>query len=370
MQNFKIYTIMNTTLRRTGLLVLMAASLFSCRKDKVTPEAENITVVNGLYLLNEGGWGQNKSTLDFYDYSSGIYKKDIYSAVNPEATLGLGDVGNDIKIYGSRLYIVVNNSGKVEVLNVGTAKRIGQVKIPNCRNIAFYKNKAYVTAYDGFVHVIDTATLTVGSKIGVGRQPEELAVVGEKLYVANSGGYDAPNYDRTVSVINLSTGAKVKDIDVAINLHRLKADSYGDIYVSSRGNYGNIAANLFVIDTKTDAVKTKFDIPTSNFYIHKDIAYVYYAEWTPTGYINSYAKINVKDETKLAGGFITDGTDKNIAQPYGIAVHPTSEDIYIADAKDNVSSGTLYCYDKNGKQKFTVTTGDIPGAMVFYTKTK
>lgn len=361
---------MNTTLQRTGLFILIAVSLFSCRKDRITPEPEEITVVNGLYLLNEGNYGSNKSTLDFYDYSTGMYHNNIYGAVNPEVTLGLGDTGNDLKIYGSRLYIVINGSNKVEVINAKTAKKIGQVTIPNCRNVAFYKNKAYVTAYDGYVAVIDTATLSLSTPINVGRQPEELVVVGDKLYVANSGGYDANNYERTVSVINLTTGLKVKDIDVAINLHRLKADSYGDLYVSSRGDYGTIGSNLYVIDTKTDAVKKTLNVAASNFAIHKDIAYVYSAEWSnaTTGYIITYNRINVKDETVLAGSFITDGTQASIMLPYGIAIDPASEDIYLTDAKDYTTPGTLYCYDKNGKKKFEKTTGDIPAAIVFYTK--
>ena len=68
---------MNTTLRKTGLLVLLAASLFSCRKDKDAPQPENIAVVKGLYLLNEGSWGNNNATLDFYDYPTSTYKINI-----------------------------------------------------------------------------------------------------------------------------------------------------------------------------------------------------------------------------------------------------------------------------------------------------
>ena len=68
-------------------------------------------------------------------------------------------------------------------------------------------------------------------------QPEEMVISGNKLYVANSGGYRVPNYDRTVSVIDLDTFREVKKIDVAINLHRLELDKYGQIWVSSRGDY-------------------------------------------------------------------------------------------------------------------------------------
>ena len=60
----------------------------------------------------------------------------------------------------------------------------------------------------------------------VGYQPEEMVIVGNKLYVANSGGYRVPNYDRTVSVIDLNTFKVIKTIDVGINLHRMELDQF------------------------------------------------------------------------------------------------------------------------------------------------
>ena len=270
----------------------------------------------------------------------------------------------------AHVYLVINGSNKVEILDVKTAKRIKQIDIPNCRYITFYKNKAYVTAYEGYVAVIDTAALTVGSKINVGQQPEEMAVVGSKLYVANSGGYNAPNYERTVSVIDLNTNVELKKIDVAINLHRLKADQYGDIYVTSRGDYADVKSNLFVIDTKTDLVKKKFDIAASSLVIDKDNALVLSVEWNSTTNSNqiSYSRINVKDEAVVPGNFITDGSEKEIVMPYCVAIDPISSDIYITDAKDYQTPGELFCFDKNGKKKFSTTTGDIPAHIVFYTK--
>ncbi|SER20578.1 YncE family protein [Pedobacter rhizosphaerae] len=358
-------------------LSCVVLSMASCRKDdSFIPEdqeqlpAEPSVELAGFYLLNEANMGSNKSSLDYYDFNSGNYRKNIYSQANPNATLGLGDVGNDIKIYGSRLYVVVNMSDKVEVLAAKTAKRIGQINIPNCRYITFYKSKAYITAYDGYVSVVDTASLKEEKQIAVGKQPEEMAIVGTKLYVANSGGYNYPNYERTVSVIDLNTLSETKRIDVAINLHRLKADQYGDLYVTSRGDYYNIPSNLFVIDTKTDQVKKTFNLAASNIAIDKDEAYLYSVEWNNNTGSNaiSYAKINVKDETIISKSFITDGTDQSIVIPYGIAVNPVNSDVYVTDAKDYVSPGTLYCFDKAGKKKFSVTTGDIPAHLVFLNK--
>jgi DNA-binding beta-propeller fold protein YncE len=367
------------------LCMLMFAA---CRKDLVPSkeEAEGIipdplSRIKGFYLLNEGNMNMNKASLDYLDIHAGIYQKNIYGNANPGVVKGLGDVGNDIGIYGSKLYVVVNMSNKVEVLDVNTGKKIKQIDVLNCRYITFYNGNAYVSAYlgevgdpkapQGVVVAIDTATLNEVKRVEVGRQPEELAVVDGKLYVANSGGYSPPNYERTVSVIDLNTFQVVKNIDVGINLHHLKADQYGDVYVTSRGDYYDIPSKLFVIDTKTETVKKTFDIGVSNLVIDGDLAYFYSTEFSYLTGNNtiSYGVLNVKDEMLTGQKFITDGTDKRIMIPYGIAVNPINKEVYVTDAKDYVSPGRLYCFDKNtGKTKWSVETGDIPSKIVFVYK--
>ncbi|WP_341836241.1 DUF5074 domain-containing protein [Chitinophaga pollutisoli] len=371
-----------TLIRLSFCLWLMT---LACRKgDHIVPpvvtpvDSAKVDGYLGFYLLNEGNMGSNKSTLDYYDYTTGHYIKNIYATINPNVVKELGDVGNDIRIYGGKLYAVINVSNKVEVMDALTAKRIGQIDIPNCRYLAFANGKAYVSSYAGpvlidpnapigFVAEVDTATLRVGRKVIVGYQPEEMAVVGNKLYVANSGGYRVPNYDRTVSVIDLETFTETKKIDVAINLHHVKADRDGDVYVSSRGDYYTVKPSLHIIDTKTDQVKKSLQLASSNLWMHGDTAFIYGSafsynthEWTI-----SYSMLHLKTETVLPGSFITDGTDKQIKMPYGVAVHPVTGDIYVTDARDYVSPGTLYCLDKQGRKKWSVTTGDIPAHFAF-----
>ena len=81
-----------------------------------------------------------------------------------------------------------------------------------------------------------------------------------------------------------------------------------------------------------------------------------------------YGVIDIRTKKVIRDSFISDGTEKAIKLPYGIAVHPVTKDIYVTDAKNYVSSGTLYCYDQDGFQKWGVRTGDIPAHMVFVTK--
>jgi len=357
----------------------------SCRKDeKPIPEVvstllppDPTATIKGFYLLNEGNMNSNKASLDYLDYTTGQYHKNIYNQLNPEITKGLGDVGNDVGIYGSKVYVVVNVSNKVEVLDKKSGKRITQINIANCRYVTFHNGKAYVSAYlgtvgdpkapNGAVDEIDTTSFAITRKVTVGRQPEEMAIVGEKLYVANSGGYSPPNYERTVSVIDLTSFTEMKRIDVAINLDRLKADKYGDIYVTSRGDYYSIPSKLFVIDTKTDAVKKEFDFGVSNLWIDDDIAYMYSYEFSYITGKNTvtYTMLNVKDETILNTKYITDGTESQIKVPYGIAVNPVTKEVLVTDAKDYVTPGTLYCFSPSGKKEWSVVTGDIPGHFAF-----
>lgn len=373
-----------------GAIIILMVAFASCRKDpQPIPEeitntlfpAESNARVKGMYVVNEGNMNMNKASLDYVDFTQGLYRKNIYNQVNPEVTKGLGDVANDIGVYGSKLYVVVNISNKIEVMDVKTAKRIKMIDLVNCRYVTFHGNKAYVSAYlgkvgdpkapRGIVAEIDTATLQITRKIEVGRQPEEMAVVGNKLYVANSGGYSPPNYERTVSVIDMDSFTEIKRIDVAINLHRLKADQYGDLYVTSRGDYYDIPSKLFVIDTKTDLVKKTFNVAASNLAIDGDKAYVYSTEYSYITGENtiSYSMINVKDEAIIPGSFIRDGTDKKIKIPYGIAVHPMTKDVFVSDATDYVTPGRLYCFGPDGRQKWSVETGDIPASFAFVYKT-
>ena len=385
---------MKTVRKILFLPLLCLAVLFACREiELVVPtEYELLPGVPidpdarpaGMYLLNEANMGSNKSSIDYVDFRNAYYVRNIYAERNPEVVKELGDVGNDIQIYGNKLYAVINCSHKVEVMDVRTCKRIGQVDIPNCRYIRFAKGKAYVSAYVGpvaidpnaqlgAVYEVDTASLAVTRKVTVGYQPDELEVLGEYLYVTNSGGYRAPDYDSTVSVVEIYGMKQIQKIPVGINLHRIRKDCYGKLWVTSRGDYNTIPSRLYVLDRKDKnskemVVKDTLDIPCSEMYIQGDSLYFYSVEWNKQTERNTvtYGIIDVWTDQLVTDHFITDGTEQDIVIPYGICVHPTTGDVYVTDAKNYVSSGVLHCYDRHGKKKWSVRTGDIPAHMAFY----
>ena len=372
-----------------SLLVAMVA-LSSCRKEEEIIPSSRVRVgvpgrpgkIKGFFLLNEANMGSNKATLDYYDYTTAFYTRNIYAERNPNVVKELGDVGNDLQIYGNRLYAVINVSHLIEVMDVRTAKHIGKIPIPNCRYITFKDGFAYVSSYAGpvkidpnarlgYVAKIDTATLQVVAECPVGYQPDELVISGDKLYVANSGGYRVPNYDKTISVIDLKTFTEEKKVDVAINLHRLELDNYGKIWASSRGDYYKVPSKIFVFDPKTEQVTKTLDVSCSNMTLSGDSLFVYSTEWSYLTGENtiSYTVIDTKTQKVIDRDFIKDGTEKDIKIPYGIAVNREQGEFYVTDAKNYVTPGRLHCYDlKTGKRKWTVQTGDIPAHFAFTTQ--
>jgi len=383
MRNFIRYTIVY-------FLPLMLSAT-GCRDDELVVPAEydpvpevpaTDTAIRGFYLVNEGNMGSNKCTLDYFDYFTGLYARNFYAERNPAVIKELGDVGNDIGIYGSKLYVVVNCSHKVEVMDAKSGVRIGQIDIPNCRYVRFHRGKAYVSSYvgpvlidpdapKGAVYEIDTLSLRATRKVSVVYQPEEMEVVDDYMYVANSGGYRAPAYDNTVSVIQMIDFKQVRQIPVGINLHRLKKDRYKKLWVSSRGDYMTRPSRLYVLEKNRSNnqmyVTDTIPVAVSNMALKGDSLYYYATEWNNFTASNtiSYGIIDIRTKEVVSTNFISDGTDADIVIPYGIAVHPETGDIFVTDARNYVSSGTLYCFSPEGKCKWSVRTGDIPAHIAF-----
>lgn len=370
-------------------LLIYLLSLSACREDERIFLSDSVQVtlpkagsrIKGFYQLNEGNMGMNRASLDYFDYATGYYTRDIFSERNPEIVKELGDVGNDIKVYGQKVYAVINVSNLIVVFDVRTARKIKEIEVPNCRYLAFWKDKAYISSYAGpvqmdpnaevgFVAEIDTASLEITRKVSVGYQPEEMVVQGGKLYIANSGGYRAPDYDCTVSVVNLETWKEEKKIDVDINLHRMAIDARGDIYVSSRGDYKNVPPNLYVIDSATDEVKQCLDIPVGGMWIDDDKLYYYSVAYNMVSGGNkvTYGILDTRTKKQLTDRIITDGTEKEIMLPYGIAVNPETKEIFMSDAQNYVVTGFVYCFSPEGRLKWKTEGGNIPGHFAFITE--
>lgn len=347
-----------------GLVVIT-----SCKKEPEDEDNNNPPAPiksTAIYILNQGSFSGNNASVTMINLENDSITPDYFKAQNDRE---LGDTGADLFIYGGKVYILTNVSSQLEVVNAVSFKSIKQIPFFNDgvpqqpSSITGYEGNVYVTAYDGTVTVIDTASLEIIKVINVGLNPDAILASGGKIWVSNSGGLNFPNYDNTVSIIDPATLTETEKIVVGNNPYTLQADAYGDIYVITRGNYGDEKMRLKIIDSETKTIKHTFeDFEAYNFTIEGDTAYVYHYDYMGSNG-SSIMLIDVKTEQVITDSFITDGTI--VETVYGIAADPSSEDVYISDAQSFQGKGKLYRFDKNGILKATFTTGINPVAIRF-----
>ncbi|GEM_PF-102323 len=320
-----------------------------------------ITVIDtfggeGLYILNGGDWNANNASLSFYDFTTGEVTTDLFKKANGS---GLGDSAEQILIYGSKMYVTVTTSNRLVVVDCLTGKLIksfepktGTNEPVNPRCMVAHDGKVYVSYY--YAHSIvalDTTSLTLGQELPVGRYPEQLAVANGKIYVANSGGPDSPDYGNTVSVVDPTKFEIEKNIEVLINPTEIIADSKGDLYVISMGNYGDVQNTLQRIDSETDEVTVMGNGTTMAY--AKDHLYVIYGQWEDPNV--KFIKYDTNTEEIVSNNFATGGTYTG-KSTLRVAVDPLTEKIYLSDSPYG-NTATLLIFGSDGKLEKEVDTG-------------
>lgn len=355
------------------VLPLFYASCDDMEDKPVTSTVEGQITETGtaeIYILSEGLFNLNNSSLTRYSFRTHQLKTNYFSTINKR---GLGDTANDIALYGNKLYIVVNVSSTLEVVDFTTGQSIKQIPMRTengssrqPRHIAFHKDKAYVCSFDGTVARIDTTSLEIEATVKAGRNPESLCVQNEKLYVSNSGGLDYTEgigVDNTVSVIDLASFTEIKKITVGPNPGCILPDSENFVYVATHGK--NIVEgdyHLVKINSHTDEVERIFDEKVMNFAIQGNVGYLYnYNYQTEDASIKMF---NLQTGETIREHFITDGTQ--IHTPYGIHINPYSGNIYITEAYSYTVTGDVLCFNQNGQLQFRLNRiGLNPNTVVF-----
>ncbi|MDR3218047.1 MAG: hypothetical protein LBU22_03565 [Dysgonamonadaceae bacterium] len=344
------------------VFAILALIFTACEKDDPIPENEPyIPGSHGVFILNEGSMGKNNAGLSYFNFETGNTTTDILSGK-------LGDTGQDMLAYGSKLYVSVNESAYIRVVDLYARASVDSIALKDGslplkpRYLAAYEGKIYATisAKVGSVVRIDTATLKVEAVTKVGSYPEGIVAVNGKLYVAN-GGQGAGN---TLSVVDIAGFREERTITVGINPYIIRADKYGDLYLTYQGDFGEDTGGMQRIDTKTGSVTQLAISANRNFVIDDDLLYffgvTYNADYSVNG---SFGVFDVKTETLTANSIISDGTKIDI--PYGIGVNPQTKDVYIADT-DYATPGTIYIFGQDGKNKKSIRTGINPNTFVFY----
>jgi YVTN family beta-propeller protein len=343
---------------RLACVLALAATLNGCVQDptSVAPVVP-VPSAKGVYIVNEGTFGRGNASLSYYDLESFRAYNDVFFAVNYRI---LGDVANQMVVRGERGYVVVNNSDKIEVIDLKSNLSVGTINVgagKSPRQMAFASDSlGLVTAlYDNSVLLVNTQTFAVTGRIPVGDNPEGIAVANEKAYVANSGFGSG----RTMSVIDLGSRAVMKTIVVGDNPAGVAVSGEGDLFVVCGGAYNDFAdpnddtpAKLVVVSPISDTVIDSI--------LLGEHATTLALSPDGRGYIPLTTKVLAIDTKarRVVGTFAAKSF-------YGVGVEEVSGDVYLTDPKNYVQPGEVLIYAANGQLRNRFQVGVIPGSIAF-----
>lgn len=372
--------------RNLFLLLALASLLFSCKPDQpVNPGT--VTIGSGVFVLNEGNFQFANSSLTFYDIEADTVINDLFYKVN---NAPLGDVAESMALVDGKLYIVVNNSKYIYKVDANTIVcdttkpyKLGGFYSP--REIFFVApDKAYVTDIVGTnIWIINPQEMRHTGTIAMGNTTEKMLRVGNELFVSNWSYYytDAYSHDsyHTVQVVDLNNDVKVADIEVGKEPNTMVVDKNGHVWVLCEGRswdeeydaegvpYGE-NPTLWEIDPmlRTAELRYEFKGPYEDDDEIKGVASTLRAN--PAGdqfymiYNNEVRRFDLATMS-LSETFRITPEPQGLF--YNMTVEPRTGELYIADAKNYMKSGTVYRYTSDGLLLASFEAGIIPSAMLF-----
>lgn len=356
-------------LRLLAMTVLISGSFVACSDDNNSDEPvlpENTVAEQGVFVFNGGNQSKAvEGSLSFIDLKNNTVLNDAFKTINGRS---LGMTVQDGVILGSNLYIAVSESNTIEVVNKNTLESVKQIQPTEAqgtspRDIVSDGKYVYVSMYSGHVSRIDPATYTIDKTVAVGPNPEEMAIANGYLYVVNSDGMNYNNGyadGKSVSKINMSSMTEEKKIEVGLNPTRIGADNSGNLLLLCMGNYYDIPATIWKIDSNDNATDT--EIAATIMTVSGNSLYVINAPWGATEV--TYTKYNTVTMAQAASdSFVSQPVDS----PAGIAVDPDNGSIYITsynmvDGYASYSTPSYVAeYSSNGTfvKKHDVGTGAV-----------
>ncbi len=275
----------------------------------------------------------------------------------------IGDILYSVTEIGERLYFVVNNSHKIEVVDKETLTKIATIRIAQEASpreiVQVSESKAYITnLYGNSVSVINLETNKEDTTITVGANPEGIKVVGNLAYVANSSFGNG----NTLSVINTESDEVVNTISVGDNPVSISKEKNNRLWIVCAGAYGDFSdpnddtpGKIYVINGTDGTEITNFEVgghPGDLVLNEKDdVAYLINGSLMSID-MNSF---EILDEAFVNRSF------------YSIGLSTTDDGIYLwgSDAKNFAQAGIAIQYDINGVKLDSFPTGIIPGAFYF-----
>jgi YVTN family beta-propeller protein len=335
------------------IFILLFVAIVSCTKVKDDLTGSFLTG-NGVFILNEGNFRGGNGSLSFYSYDSAKIYNDLFHKINGRP---LGDVPNSMGIGAMNAYIVVNNSGKIEVVDRNTLESVTTITGLNSpRNISFVDdNKAYVTSmYSDSVAIINLNTSSISGYINLRRSSEAIVINRSKAYISNwIGGTE-------IMVINTVNDKVIDSIEVGTEPESMVVDRYNMLWVLCNGGWQrNNYAELIGVNTISDNIEKRLVFPTkqdspSCLQIDGLGETLYYLE-------KGVKQVKI-DATVLPSSPLIPESGHFF---YKLGVNPVNSDVFVTDAVDYQQKGLVLYYKKDGTLISTQVADIIPGLMSF-----
>lgn len=338
-------------MRIFGFIVLL--TLFSCRKD-VPPERpqENVSLssTGGVFVLNEGNFMFSNSKISYHNLSESATIVDLYEQTNGS---GVGDVLQSMVIFNSKAYVVVNNSGKIEVCHPVTLEKLNTISgFTSPRYfLPVSNNKAYVTdLYADKVWIVNLVNNTISGSIPLNGWSEELVEVYGKVFVTN--------YERgKLFVIDPITDQLSDSLTLTEGAGFIRQDKNGKLWVLCSGNSStSINPVLYILNPITLSIDQQLNLAGSPFRLtaNSTADTMYYLD-------NGVMRIPVDVPSVPSGPLISQGTSNF----YGLGIQPLTGRIFVADAVDYIQDGRVLIYKPDGAFVKDFSVGIIPSTFVF-----
>lgn len=339
------------------VFVFAIISVLSCKKDKPEDVLEPTPVfVNngGVYVTNEGNYLFGNSSISYYSFSNESVSSDIWQSVNGSQ---LGDVCQSMRFFNSKAYIVVNNSGKVEVVNANTFTSTATITgfVSPRYFLPVSNSKAYVTdLFSNSISIVNLNTNLITGNIPCNGWTEELVLAYGKAYVTNMKS------DK-VYVINTATDAMIDSIAVTYGSGSICEDTNGKLWVLCGGDQTlGIYPSLSRIDPVTDSVEQSFTFPNltdspNHLNINGSLNELYYLA------NGGVYKFPISSSSLPSSPLIAQASYNF----YGLGVDPNTGIVYVADAIDYVQNGVILKYQSNGTYLGSFIVGIIPNHFYF-----
>jgi hypothetical protein len=240
------------------LLLLAAFLLVLAGCDSAVPDDPNgpEPVTAGIIVASQGAFGVDDGGVITYRLDGTVAARydDLFVQ---SATL-----------HGEELFVTSSNS--VHVLEASTLTHSHTYGgILNPRYVAFDGASAFVTslytqwdADDGFVTRLDLSTGTTAGSTTVGGNPDGIARIGGRVFVAN---YDWGS-GRTVTVLDAASMQEVTRWEVACDGPRFLFEDQGRLVVACTGDaWGDPATNgaLLILNPQNGATIDRVELPTT-----------------------------------------------------------------------------------------------------------